>query len=448
MQYGQGTAQTCSSSTYGVGYSTVTTDEAGNKKQIFTDALGRVIEVDEPNSNNNPTVNTCYTYDALNDLTGVAEGSQSRSYQYDALGRLTQATTPESGTTHYCYTSSSAACATPDTGTQVCSGNPSAVCRRTDARGTTTYYAYDALNRLTSKTYSDATPPVTYAYDQSSVTVNSWSSGTISNPKGRLTSALTTSGSAVTSAVVYSYDSMGRPLHYWQCTPYNCGSSAWAMSYAYDLAGDVSSWTHPVGFTLTNTVSAAQRITQMTSSLSDSTHPPVLAQNITYTPWGAVSGLTNPCLGSGCWQMVETNTYNNRLQPWMMELGIPGNPSINYCLVYNYFSTWTAPTSCPSPSSVPATGSGNNGNVMGYWYQDTTDPTFSHAATYQYDNLNRLTSGVATGSSAYNLAFSYDRYGNMTCVLNGNGTTNHGGFVLRMGRNRPIDSGVRALATG
>jgi hypothetical protein len=35
------------------------------------------------------------------------------------------------------------------------------------------------------------------------------------------------------TGVVYSYDPMGRPTGYWQCTPYNCGSaSIWSMPFS------------------------------------------------------------------------------------------------------------------------------------------------------------------------------------------------------------------------
>lgn len=34
------------------------------------------------------------------------------------------------------------------------------------------------------------------------------------------------------------------------------------MHYNYDLAGDVTSWTHPAGFTTSNTINAAQQVTQ------------------------------------------------------------------------------------------------------------------------------------------------------------------------------------------
>ena len=105
-------------------------------------------------------------------------------------------------------------------------GNPSAPCSRTDARSITTTYAYDALNRLTSKTYSDGTPTATFSYDQTSVTLGSWSSGTLTNPEGRLTEATTTVSGSVNTAVVYSYDPMGRTQNFWQCNPSNCGSAS------------------------------------------------------------------------------------------------------------------------------------------------------------------------------------------------------------------------------
>src|SRR5487761_1038086 len=37
---------------------------------------------------------------------------------------------------------------------------------------------------------------------------------------------------------------------------------------------------------------------------------------------------------------------------------------------------------------------------------------------YTYDTMMRLAGSVATGSSTHNLTYSYDRYGNMTCVTN------------------------------
>ncbi|HEX5412177.1 MAG TPA: hypothetical protein VFZ27_09965 [Terriglobia bacterium] len=77
-----------------------------------------------------------------------------------------------------------------------------------------------------------------------------WSGISFAYANGRMTAACT--GSAVgtctspQTALVYSYDPMGRVANLWQCAPYNCGSaSIWSMPYTYDLAGDVKSYWNP-----------------------------------------------------------------------------------------------------------------------------------------------------------------------------------------------------------
>ena len=200
-------------------------------------------------------------------------------------------------------------------------------------------------------------------------------------------------------------------------------ASIWQMTYTYDQAGDVWIWTHPAGFTLTNTISNARRITQISVSNADGNHPANMAQNITYTAWGALSSLTNGCAGSGCTNTVETYSYNNRLQPDEIQLGTTSNLSSYYALSYNYsLPGGSQPPGCPvNPSGT----SGNNGNVIGYTYADAVNSTLSHSSLLVYDGLNRLTCAQATGNSAYNLTFSYNQdgsgqYGNMTCSYNSN----------------------------
>ncbi len=127
------------------------------------------------------------------------------------------------------------------------------------------------------------------------------------------------------------------------------------------------------------------------------------------------------CAGSGCVNAVENYTYNNRLQPVTIELGTASNPTADFCLVYNYYQGAANPTNCAAPGSAS---SGDDGTVAGYWYNDNVNPSYSNAASYSYDALNRLTnasaSEVGSGTVSYNLTFSYDEYGNMTCVTNGN----------------------------
>jgi len=144
----------------GTSYSgnTVTvTDQAGRARKSVADALGRLTTVYEDPSSLN--YSTSYTYDVLNDLTTVSQDSQTRTFLYDSLKRLTSATNPESGIVTYQYDNN---------------GN---VTQKTDPRTTsgsnwTTTIAYDALNRPTSKTYANdggVTPPVYFFYDNQSL---------------------------------------------------------------------------------------------------------------------------------------------------------------------------------------------------------------------------------------------------------------------------------------
>jgi len=72
-------------------------------------------------------------------------------------------------------------------------------------------------------------------------------------------------------------------------------------------------------------------------------------------------------------------------------------------LVYSYYGGTGNPTSCTSKPTQGTTG--NNGNVGGYFYQDSVNSSLGHTAAFTYDTLNRLTSDVATGNSTYNLTY-------------------------------------------
>jgi len=183
-------------------------------------------------------------------------------------------------------------------------------------------------------------------------------------------------------------------------------------------------YVHPVyDILFTNAISEAQRVTGITAGQNNYQIPQALAQNITYTPSGALSQLTDGCVGTGCTQIQETYDYNDRLQPVRMQLGTSSNTSADYCLVYNYYQGFSNPTSCTGKPTQSSTG--NNGNVAGFWYEDNVNTSFSHTEAFGYDTVKRLTSAVATGSSTYNLSFRYTadgsngQYGNMSCVVNG-----------------------------
>ncbi len=123
--------------------STTITDQAGVSRTTSVDGLGRMTSVLE----NGIGASTAYGYDVQGNLLSVEQGAQLRSFGYTSLGRLSSAINPESGTTGYTYFDN---------------GN---LKTKADARGITSTMAYDGLNRVTSKTYSDGTPSVAYTYD-------------------------------------------------------------------------------------------------------------------------------------------------------------------------------------------------------------------------------------------------------------------------------------------
>ena len=226
-----------------------TTDEAGKKRQSCVDGLGHMISVFEPDSTGALNWETDYSYNALDDLTGVTQkggaGSslwRSRGFTYDGLGRMLTAATPEGGTDTYSYVS----------GSSLCSGVPSNPCSHTDARSVTTTFTYDALNRPLQRIYSDGTPTVGYQYDQTSI----WGL-TLNNSKGRVTHEYNNNK----AERVFSYDKMGRVVNQWDCLPSNCGSTNYSTAFQYDLAGELSQITYPSGRVVTYTNGGALRPT-------------------------------------------------------------------------------------------------------------------------------------------------------------------------------------------
>jgi len=88
---------------YDADWTTVTlgTGTGQKVKKQRRDSLGRMIGVVEDPSGLIYT--TGYSYDPLDNLTQVGQGSQTRSFVYSSLNRLQSASNPESGTTNYTY---------------------------------------------------------------------------------------------------------------------------------------------------------------------------------------------------------------------------------------------------------------------------------------------------------------------------------------------------------
>jgi len=364
---GGASSQLCSS-TYGLGYPILRVDEVGNKSQTWTDGFGRIIEVDEPDATGVLSLATCYAYDLNNNLTGVAQGSQSRSFAFDKLSRLTSSSLPETGTTNLFYTAAD--------GTTLCSGDPEDVCRRTDARGITTTYSYDALNRLISKTYSDATPPVTYYYDQTS-----YNGLTITNPLGRRTGMTDSSG-----ATAWSYDSLGRVLSLRR----KINGISNTANYQYNLDGSIADLTYFSGTHLAYTYSNAQR---QLSAIDP--YPINFAKAAHYSPWGALTDVAFGAYNTGFQGTILSNSYNNRLQPTLISAASPTLTVFSLSYSFNQ-GTVQSPL--------------NNGNVV--TIQNNRDGNRTQA--FAYDPMGRIISAQTPNSTLWGNTYVIDRWGNLT----------------------------------
>lgn len=97
------------------GGQTLYTDAAGKKKLQVADALGRLVRVVENPSTTEQQAPSCdtsatatsnictdYTYDTLGNLTGVTQGSQTRTFVYNWLGQMLAARHPEIDQTLTC----------------------------------------------------------------------------------------------------------------------------------------------------------------------------------------------------------------------------------------------------------------------------------------------------------------------------------------------------------
>ncbi len=370
-----------SSSTVTTTYSgncTTVTDEAGKNRESCTDGLGRMTSVIENPGGLGYTTN--YTYDTLDDLTAVSQGgSRSRSFNYDSLKRLTSSTNPEPGTVTYAYD---------------LDGN---VSTKTDARSITTTYTYDALNRVTGMTYSNSDPSVAYTYDQSAC---------LGQPScyniGHRTRIDDAGG-----AEEFAYDKMGREIAEERWT----GTASKTTSYAYDLAGDMTSLTYPSARTITYTYDSAGRPSEAQDTTNNinyvlgSCADGVDNDGVCYAPNGSVAQEQNGT------NLVSTYIYNTRFQPcWM------------------YGTTGTAlptNTTCTSGDPGPGNildlqynfnlGAGDNGNVVGI----TNKRDSTRTQSFTYDQLNRIVTAktsATTGSNCWGETYTIDQWGNLTVI--------------------------------
>src|SRR5579859_718382 len=318
------------------GRATQVTDEGNNSTRVTritqSDGLGRLTSVCEVSNTaltgNGGTPTACgqdisatgflttygYSYDNSGNLTTtISQGNLSpRIFVSDSLGRLTSETEPEWIATG--GTTPSATTYSYDHNGLLTQRIRPAMNQTNPAVTTTTNYVYDPLGRLVQRSYTNDsnTPPATFNYDEASA----WGTS-LQNPSGRLTSEYNAN-----ARNIFSYDSMGRIVNNWQCTPSTCGSSSYplyAFNYQYDLAGDVISATNGLG-TQFNYSYNLDGLAELDSSVNDANHPAKLLSNVHYGPFGPVSDL----LGNG---VAENVSYSPRGQVSNRTAQLLGNPA-------------------------------------------------------------------------------------------------------------------------
>jgi RHS repeat-associated protein len=360
------------------------TGENTKRKQLEYDALGRLTSVCEVTSatGNGTCAQTSpistgywtqYSYDALNHLTGVTQNAQSsgstqtRTYAYDDLGRLTSETNPESTTTTYTYDTDS-----------TCGTSKGDLVKKVDQVGNTTCYAYDALHRITSTTYSGPyatnTPNRYFVYD--AATVNSVA---MANAKTRMAEAYTCVSPCSTKItdLGFSYTVLGQPTDVYESTPHSSGY--YHVTGTYYANGALNQLSNLVGLpTITYGVDGEGRVSS--ASASSGQNP------LTSTTYNPASLPTQVNLGSSDSDSYTFDPNSNRMTQYKFSVN---GESVVGSLTWNPIATLES---------------------LG-----VTDPFFSggnQTCNYTHDDVSRIAS--ANCGSPWAQTFSYDAFGNIS----------------------------------
>jgi RHS repeat-associated protein len=242
------------------------TDGLGVQRKHDYDGLGRLVKtIDDYQGTAPDTQNatTAYTRNALDQVTQLIDpDGHATQYTYDGLGNLTQQVSPDTRTTNQ---------------TVDAAGN---VLTRTDARGITATFTYDALSRLTAIHYPDGVGDVSYTYDAADIAC------TISYPIGRLTRV---TENAVNT--VYCYDASGQVIEKRQTT----AAGTDVTGYTYTAAGRLSGIVYPSGTWVSFARGSDGHVQSIDLTPVKGAAATVVSQ-IVYQPFGPVSSYT---LGNG-----------------------------------------------------------------------------------------------------------------------------------------------------
>ncbi|MHA6882516.1 RHS repeat-associated core domain-containing protein, partial [Ralstonia pseudosolanacearum] len=249
------------------------------------------------------------------------------------------------------------------------------------ARGKTTSFSYDALDRLTQASYASGTP-----------TVLEYDGGTSPQPNdiGKLTKVIDEAGSTR-----FRYNGFGNVVSKTQTTTANGAAKDQTIAYAYGTSGSstghVTSLTYPgSGNVVGYTYNSAGRIAGLT--LTTANGSVALLSNIQYQPFGKPSAWT---WGNGT---AYTRSFDLSGRLTQFPLGATTG-------------TGTTPNGLSRTVNYDAAS-----RISAYTHTDTSGSTGSSTATaanqtFGYDDQDRLISYLPANSSQ---SYSYDANGNRT----------------------------------
>ena len=388
-------------------------DGWGRERWARTDDFGRVVEVMEPDPTGNGgfgvsgNLQTTYSYDPMDQLNVVTQGSQTRAFAYDSLGRVVLQKLAEQAPT------------INNSGTYVGLGgggalwsdafvydNRSNLTQRTDARGVKTYYSYlisgnlDPLNRLQGISYDKSTADATYTIaDASSVSVSYMASG----DKTRVYQVNTANVSEENS-----YDTEGRVSEY---KVIYAGQTAqpFVTNYLYDTTNRLAEVRYPAQYGLSGnprkiinpSYDQASRLTQM------SVDSAAQLSSLTYNPMSQVTQLTVGAATSN--PVVENYSYDSVTGLLTGQTAVRTSTSTTLInLEYEYARG-------NSNGSI----NGKTGNLT----RIKDNLNHNKDRIYEFDALGRLKTakgGLAAGATSvtsdWTMGYGYDRYGNRTGV--------------------------------
>jgi RHS repeat-associated protein len=396
---------------------TQTEDARGNITTYKYDTNGRKTEVDYPAyttpGGTQVQASEHWTYDtAGNVLTHTAENGQVTSYKYDLRNRKYKQTDPPIQTG-----------AAAGVSTWVYDDN-SNVKSTTSATGAQILYWYDSLNQLSAIDRYDRRPTPT----DNSTTVERDDFGDIVHEVDG-----DDNGQVVSN---YTYDAAGEMLT-------SSSSGLGTTHYAYDVDGNVTKVTDPLGRAIATTYDAAERqigtqelapngtVTATTNYTNDLdgnvtsvTDPDGNAWTATYDARGQLDTLTDPAPKSatGASLPAPVTQFGYDLNGNRTEVNDADNHP-----TYTTYNSWDLPETVIQPATTAHPNASDRSWTTTYNadQQPTTETEPGGVSiSLTYDNLGDLTGETGTGSNAVTKARSmtYDADQRLTSIDGGRTT--------------------------